>query len=123
MTGLEIIKKLPNDIKGKIITEYGGIEEFYQMVFDLYVKEYRLFIGKPEGYREKLAEIETQINDIEDKLEELGLEDGRTITSNISSDNTEIIANKHVQKLDEYLKANGSDYVTMRAWMKKQYGI
>ena len=122
MQGLDNLRQLPDDIKNQIIAKYDSIENFYKLVFDLNVRDYKVFIEKKEGFETTRRQIENQVNDIEDWLETLGL-DGRDITSDISSDHGEIIVSKHVAKLDNYLQQYNTDFSTLRKWMKDKFGI
>ena len=49
--------------------------------------------------------------------------DGSDITNEISSDFGEIIVNKQIKELNKYLAQLGTDFNTMRDWMKKKYDI
>lgn len=123
MSGLEILKSLPDTIKGQIAQQYGSIEKFYQLVFSLNATDYNLFMKKSAGYQVAQQQIQNQIEQIEYKLESFGLEDGSYITNEISCDHGEIIVNREIHKLDNYLRQNGSDYNSMRKWLNDNYGI
>lgn len=116
MEGLKILKELPEEIETKIIAEFGTIEKFYKMVFDLYAEDYKIFKVKPAGYKERQAQIKSQIYDIEDKLDAMGV-DGHDITTEISNDHTEIIVNRTVTNLDEYLQRFGTNFEEMSVWI------
>lgn len=122
MTGLNYLQSLPEEIKNKIIAEWGSIAIFYKTVFDLNATDYRLAMTKPNGFEQQRATIEKTLFEIEDKLDDFGI-DGRDVTSEISSDHGDIIVNKKIQHLDNYLKQFGTDFETMRKWMKDSYGI
>lgn len=122
MEGLKMLTSLPIDIKKSIVQEFGSIETLYKKVFDLNAEDYGLHMNKPKGYQSRQQAINSELLDIEDKLEELGL-DGRDVTSEISSDHGEIIVNRRVQDLDNYLRQIGTDYETIKAWLKNSYGI
>lgn len=123
MTILEILHSLPNQIKEQISHEYGSIDGFYQMVFKLNATDYNLFITKPIGYENAMRKIQNQIEEIEDKLERLGVIDGSYITSEISNDHGEIVVNQNIKQLDNYLRQSGTNYNTMRKWLSDNYGI
>jgi hypothetical protein len=122
MTGLNFILQLPDEIKNKISTEWGSIGNFYRLVFDLNAQDYKLATQKPNGYEQQRADIEKTLYDIEEKLDEFGI-DGRDVTTEISSDHGEIIVQRHVQNLDHHLRKFGTDFETLRKWMKDKYGI
>jgi len=119
MQGLDRLLKLPDNIKTEIENEYGSIQDLYQNIFDLNAEEYRLTGSK----NPRLNEIQTEIYNIEDKLEEIGLTDGSDITVEISSDFSEIIVNNRITKLNEYLSQYGTDFDAMREWLKNKYNI
>ena len=48
--------------------------------------------------------------------------DGHGIMTEISSDHGEIIVNKVVTNLDNYLKQKGTTFEQMREWLKRQIG-
>ncbi|SFN97796.1 hypothetical protein [Salegentibacter flavus] len=122
MEGLEYLRSLSQEAKDKISAEFGGIENLYQTVFDINKTEYNLYANKPENYKSQLQLAENALNEIEERLEEIGL-DGRDVTTEISNDFGEIIVSKNINALDIYLKQHGTDYLTMRDWIKKNYGI
>jgi hypothetical protein len=121
MEGLQILHSLPSDKKEKIEKEFGSIEELYKKVFDNYNEDYKLHRTKPSGYQEQQEKIKNALYDIEDKLDEMEL-DGHSIITDISSDHGEIIVNKTVKDLDEYLKQYGTTFEKMREWLKKHLG-
>ncbi|SDD70745.1 hypothetical protein SAMN05216464_102336 [Mucilaginibacter pineti] len=116
MDGLKILNSLTDDQKSAITQKFGSIGQLYKKVFDLTNQEYVLRNSNRQ------VEIQDQLFDIEDKLDEIGL-DGHYIKSQISSDFGEIIVNKAIKSLDAELKKFGTDYETMRDWMKDKYGI
>lgn len=122
MQGIDNLRRLPDEVKGQIAARYGSIEEFYKLLFELNARDYKAFIEKKPGYKAVQQEIETQINDIEEWLEGFGV-DGRDVTSEISSDHGEIIVNKHVTALDNYLKQYNTDFATVRKWLKDKFGV
>lgn len=119
MNGLNRLLQLPVEIKGKINKEFGSIQNLYQKVFDLNAEEYTLTGSKSP----RLKQIQQEIYDIEDRLEDFGLTDGSDLTIEISSDFGEIIVNKEISKLNEYLAQFGTDFDTMRKWFKDKYEI
>lgn len=123
MVGLSFLQKLPIEIKTKINSEFGSIEELYKLIFNLHSNDYKLFISKPSGFENERQKIKQELYQIEDKLESFGITDGSDITNEIMADHGEIIVNKHVQKLDNYLSQFGTDFKTVREWMKRNYGI
>jgi hypothetical protein len=103
------------------IDNNGTLEELYKKVFDYYNKDYNLYKTKPSGYQEKQEQIQCELYDIEDKLDEMEL-DGHSIITEISSDHGELIINKVVKDIDEYLKPYGTTFEKMREWLKKYLG-
>jgi len=119
MQGLDRLLNLPDNIKTEIENEYGSVQDLYQKIFDLNAEEYSLTGSKSP----RLNKIQTETYDIEEKLEEFGLTDGSDITTEISSDFGEIIVNKRVTALNDYLSKFGTDFDTMRDWLKNKYNI
>jgi hypothetical protein len=122
MSGLNFLSQFPEEVKEKIIVEFGSIQNLYKKIFDLYQRQHSLYRIKPID-NQAVANIDNEIYEIEEKLEELGVEDGSDITSEISSDFGEIIVKKENNTLDLYFKERGTDYETMRSWLKDEYGI
>jgi hypothetical protein len=119
MEGLETLLNLPAEILEKISEEYGTVFRLYRKIFDLNNEQYKLMgSGSP-----RLEEIKNELLDIEDSLEEYGVEDGRDITTEIASDFAEIIVNRRINGLDKYLEQFGTDFNTMRDWLKDKYGL
>jgi hypothetical protein len=116
MTGLQELLRLPDDIKEQITNEYGGITDFYKMVFDLYAEEYQVFTTKPTGYQTRLDAIQQQLYNIQDKLDDFGI-DGHGIVTEISSDHGEIIVSRNITQLDQYLQQFGTNFEEMRKWI------
>ena len=79
MSGLNLLNQFPEEIKEKIIAEFGSIQDLYKKIFDLYQRQHSLYKIKPLD-NQKVANIDNEIYDIEEKLEELGVEDGSDIT-------------------------------------------
>lgn len=119
MQGLDRLLNLPENIKTEIENEYGSVQDLYQKIFDLNAEEYSLTGSNSP----RLSAIQTETYNIEDKLEEFGLTDGSDITTEISSDFGEIIVNKRITKLNDYLSQFGTDFDTMREWLKNKYNI
>lgn len=119
MSGIQNLLTLPQEILDQIILEFGSVAGLYKKVFDLNQEEYRLTGSNSP----RLKVIENELFDIEDKLEGFGVTDGRDITSDIAADFGEIIVNKRIQDLDKYLKQFGTDFETMRKWLKDNYNI
>ena len=122
MEGLEYLRSLSQETKEKISSEFGGIENLYKTVFDINKTEHSLYANKPENYKSQLQLAENSLNEIENRLEKIGL-DGRDVTTEIASDFGEIVVSKNINALDNYLKQHGTDYLTMRDWIKENYGI
>ena len=122
MEGLEYLRSLSQETKEKISAEFGGIENLYKTVFDINKNEHSLYANKPENYKSQLQLAENSLNEIESRLEKIGL-DGRDVTTEIASDFGEIVVSKNINALDNYLKQHGTDYLTMRDWIKENYGI
>lgn len=119
MEGLKRLLSLPENIKQQIDGEYGSIGQLYQNVFNLNQEECQLTGSNSP----RLKQIENELLDIEDKLEEFGVTDGRDITSEIASDFGDIIVNKKIADLNEFLKPLGTDFGTMKKWLQDKYGI
>ncbi len=115
MEGLDLLNRLPHNVQAQLNSKYGSLEKFYQIVFDLHNQDYN-----SKGNNKIVTQA---IYDIQDELEEYGVIDGATITTEISSDFGEIIVSKHISKMNDYLKTRGTDYPTMSKWMKDTYGI
>jgi hypothetical protein len=122
MDGLQLLSSLPDDKKNAIANKFGSIDKLYRKIFELNHEDYLLHTKKPNGYKTRQSEIESELFDIEDGLDEIGV-DGHDITTEVSSDHGEIIVSKNINDLDKYLKNFGTDYETMRKWMEDNYGI
>ena len=122
MLGFTRLSNLNNTIKDKIKMEYGSIENLYKQVFELYTKDFKLHMTSPKDNKQ-INVIKGEIYKIDEKLEEFGIQDGSEITLEIGNDHNEIVLNNEITKLDNLLKAHGSDYPTMREWIKKNHGI
>ncbi len=121
MEALIRLAELPADTKGKIANEYGSISKLYTKVYELEMENYNLHMTKPNRYQARQEEIENAMVDIEDKLDTFGI-DGHDIVTDISSDFSEVIANKGVKLTDDYLKQLGTSFEEMREWLRKQLG-
>ena len=121
MTGLQELLGLPEDIKKQIADEFGSVNEFYKMVFDLYAEEYQVYTKKPNGFQERLNAIQKQLYDIQDKLDDFGL-DGHGIVTEISSDHGEIVVSRNITQLDQYLKQFGTNFEEMKKWINNHLG-
>lgn len=121
MDGLKLLYSLPEDRKAAITQQFGSLEEFYKKVFELYKQDYFLHMNKPDGYKTQQEKIQNDIFDIEDSLDDMEL-DGHSIITEISSDHGEIIVNRVVSNLDNYLRQYGTTFEIMREWLKKQIG-
>ena len=119
MEGLKRLLSLPDNIKLEIINNFGSIGQLYQKVFDLNQEEYRLTGSNSP----RLKEIQTELFDIEDKLESFGITDGGDVTSEIASDFGDIILSNKIADLNKYLKPLGTDFEKMQKWLKDNYGI
>lgn len=119
MSGYNKLINLPEGIKKQIIDEYGSLISFYKKIFALNHESY-LLAGKDNV---RVSEIENEIDSIEERLEAFGLEDGSDITVEISSDHGEIIVNKVINDLNDYLADFGTDFVEMQKWLHSQYKI
>jgi hypothetical protein len=122
MTGLNYLSQLPESIKSKIVIDFGSLQDLYLKIFDLSKKDYELFIKKPKGFEQVREEIQNLFYDIEDKLDSYEI-DGSELVTEIRSDFTEIIVNKRIQDLNDYLKQFGTDYDTLREILRRDYGI
>jgi len=121
MTGLEFIENYPADIKEKITAEFKSIENLYKTIFELNNQQYNLYKTKPID-KQKISEIDNKLFDIEEKLEEFGI-DGRDVTVEVSNDFGELMVKREVSALNSYLKQRGTDYNTMRKWLKDYFNV
>lgn len=119
MEGLEKLLKLDNGEKDIIINEYGNIQNFYQTVFNLNLEEYNLH----NSHNPRLNAIRTELLQIEMRLEELGINNAHDLITDISADFTEIIVNRRIAELNEYLTSLGTDFDEMRKWINEKYNI
>jgi hypothetical protein len=90
MTGLELLGKLPENVKAKISGKYGSLEKFYQRVFELSSQDYKA-LGKN-------SLITNEVYNIEDELEVFGVVDGSSITQEIRNDFADTVVAKHFLK-------------------------
>jgi hypothetical protein len=119
MQGLKQLLDLPDEIKEQIINDFGSVGNLYRKVFDLNQEEYKLTGNNSP----RIAEIQNELYDIEEKLESYGVTDGRDITTDISSDFGDIIVSKRIDDLNRFLQPLGTDFETMQIWLKENYGI
>ena len=121
MEGLKELYELPIEKRNAIAETFESVENLYEKVFELHKKDYLLQKNKPNGYQALQAQYQSELNEIEDVLDEMEL-DGHSIITEISSDHGEIIVNKVVTNLDNYLKQKGTSFEQMREWLKRQIG-
>jgi len=100
--GLRFIFNLPEEIKQKIESEYGNIESLYGKISELVLNDFKLNFTNANP--KLINQNQKELYEIEDKLEEFGVEDSTEITSEIRSDYDEIFALKEIAKLE--LKLN-----------------
>ena len=98
--GLELLMRLPETVKQRIIEKYGSLEKYYDLVYNLYKLDYQIFQSKSADARIQRQKIQTTLYDLEDELEAFGLDDGLMVLSEISSDHSEIILIKFLNKLN-----------------------
>lgn len=122
MKGLKDLNDLPQEKKDSISEEFGSIGGLYKKVFDLNNEDYKLNKNKPENYKNRQNKIAEELFDIENKLEEMDI-CGDAVVSEISADFGEIIVKKHIENLDKHLRTLGTEYETMRIWMKDNYNL
>ena len=122
MEGHNTLHSLPQDTKNAISEKFGSIGQLYKRVFDLENENYRLHISKLVGKEVRQAEIRNELSEIEMDLDEIGI-NGDDILLDISNDHGEIILQRKISDLDNYLRKFGTDFETMRKWMKDDYGI
>src|ERR1700740_695794 len=97
MKGLAVFDYLSQEVKNKIVTEYGSLKELYARIISL---EQQFYISKNNM-------VKNAIYDIEDKLQELGVPDGTNITIPIEEDFNEIAVGGEIEKLNQHLRSNG----------------
>jgi len=115
--GLANISGLPEDIKNKIIKKYGSLENYYFEIYFLEHTKYNLFIQNKFENQATINEITSKLYDLEDELEDWGVEDGSSILIPISDDHGDIIVKNRIDELNKYLAQFGKDFKTMRAWL------
>ena len=57
MSGLNLLNQFPEEIKEKIIAEFGSIQDLYKKIFDLYQRQHSLYKIKPLD-NQKVANID-----------------------------------------------------------------
>lgn len=83
MEGKIALLSLPDSIKVQIEKEFGSVQDFYNLIYSLSVKEYMAYIKK-DGNEKK--NIESLFWKITDKLENMGVQDGMNLINQISLD-------------------------------------
>jgi hypothetical protein len=100
METLKLLKGLPKEKKKMIVDEFDSAEKLYQKIFDLHEEDYKLYKAKSFGYLSRLEEIRNKLYEIEDRLNEMGI-DGFSIVTNISKDQEESMTSKKVLELSD----------------------
>jgi hypothetical protein len=121
MTGLKFIENYPSDIREKIENVYGSIEDLYQTIFKLIVEDYKSYQMMPRNEK-KIVEVQNHLFDIEEKLDGFGIE-GIDVIAEVRSDYGDILVNREINALNEFLKDLGIEYPTVREWLKDTYNI
>ncbi|MBE8723687.1 hypothetical protein [Flavobacterium hungaricum] len=121
MTGLKFIENYPSDIREKITNKYGNIENLYQTIFKLIVEDYKSYQMMPRN-DQKISKIQNQLFAIEEKLDGFGIE-GIDVIAEVRSDYGDLLVNREINALNEFLKDLGIEYPTVRQWLNDTYNI
>jgi len=99
MQGLQLLNRLPDNVRHAIITKYGSLENYYKEVYSLYELEKRWFFIKTDEAKVKRQKIEDQLFALEEELGKFGLEDGHVVLTVISSDYGDHVLNEYMKKM------------------------
>lgn len=121
MTGLKFIENYPSDIREKIANKYESVENLYQTIFKLIVEDYKSYQMMPRNDK-KITKVQNELFAIEEKLDEFGI-DGIDVIAEVRSDYGDLLVNREINALSEYLKDMGIDYPSTRQWLNDTYNI
>ncbi|WP_422102503.1 hypothetical protein [Vreelandella sp.] len=116
MQGIESLGNLPEQVKDRIGKEFGSLNDLYRRIFNINHSEH---MAHRQRDQKAISAYEQELLDIEDKLEELGAEDGRDITTAIASDYGDLVVKETIEKLNEHLARQGTDFESMREYLRK----
>ena len=115
MEGIESLRNLPEQVKDRIGEEYGSLNDLYRHIFNINHNER---MAHRQSDQEAISRYEQELLDIEDRLEELGAEDGRDITTASASDYGDIIVKETIDNLNDHLARQGTDFESMRKYLR-----
>jgi len=108
MKGLNMLRCLSMEKTTMIDDEFGSLENLYKKIFELHEEDFKLYKSKTYGYLARLEQIRNDLYEIEDRLNEMGI-DGFNIVSTISNDQEELMLSKKVLNLDSIERVPGSN--------------
>lgn len=111
MEGIKSLESLPEQVKDSIGKEFGSLNELYRRIFDINHSER---MAHRQRDQKAISACEQELLDIEDKLEELGAEDGRDITTAIASDYGDLVVKETIDNLNKHLARQGTNFESMR---------
>ena len=112
--GRRLLENLNQELKNRIIEEYGSLDYLY---FEVYYLERKLYQNYLEKNHKEVARIRGLVMDIDDKLEEFGAIDGSDITHPIGTDFSEEAASNTIRK---NFKNLGFSEDLINAWIKSK---
>ena len=92
---MQNLERIPSEIKNKIISKYGSLEEFY---FEIWYNRHQHYHAFKDKRNDIVTKLDNALYDFEDELEEFGIPDGSEITGPIYDDYGEMIAINYVNK-------------------------
>lgn len=98
---LEYLNNLPVEAKDGIVQQFGSTENLIISLISLSALDHKVVQEKPEYFEILLMEIRYEIFDIEDKLDELGV-NGDYIVSHVITDFVHATRNHNIENLDDY---------------------
>jgi hypothetical protein len=122
MDSLKELQNLPREIKAKIDSEFGTVDNLFKKIFDLHAESHYLSKTKPKNYLPRIIEIRDELYRTEDLLDSFGLV-GYKIISRISDDLAEMEISKLVDELKMNLKQYGPSSDEMKGWIKKHFEV
>lgn len=123
MEGLIKLHQMSTDKKETIINLFESLENFYKKIFLLNHSQYTYSVGSLKN-DEKANSIQDKIFSIEFQLQNNGFIDPNSITTDISSDYSEIIILRNKSRFPTYSEFLGEKLFTeMEKWLIQEFNI
>lgn len=123
MEALIKLNQMTPDRRNVIINRFESLEDFYKKIFLLNHLHYTYSVGSSKN-NEQADQIQNTIFGIETQLENSGLSDPSSITTDIMSDHSEIIIMRDRSKFPIYAEVLGErTYSEMEMWLTQNFNI